>query len=241
MKWLDLTLPTAAENLALDEALLLEAEQSGGHGQVLRVWEPAETFVVLGRSSRRADEVRLDACRRLGIEVYRRSSGGATVLVGPGCLMYAVVLSGQAEAGLPLAGVSHAHQFVLSRHLAALRPHCPLVAAAGTSDLVLGDRKFSGNSLRCLREHVLYHGTILYDFPLRRVGECLRLPARQPAYRAARTHDHFLTNLPLGREQIAAALRAAWQADEPLADWPRERTSRLVVEKYSTAEWNQRL
>ncbi len=117
MKWLDLTLPTAAENLALDEALLLEAEGRGQHGQrsqVLRIWEPTEHFVVLGRSSRRADEVNLDACRRQGIGVYRRSSGGATVLVGPGCLMYAVVLGGDAEAAL--AGVSHAHQFVLSRN-----------------------------------------------------------------------------------------------------------------------------
>src|SRR5262245_15579547 len=145
MKWLDLTLPTAAENLALDEALLIDAEAGGG-GEVLRVWEPRETFVVLGRSSRRAAEARLDACRRQGIGVYRRVSGGAAVLAGPGCLMYAVVLRCAGQAAL--AGVSLAHQHVLSHNLAALRPLSSEVAAAGTSDLALGDRKFSGNSLR---------------------------------------------------------------------------------------------
>jgi lipoate-protein ligase A len=238
MKWLDLTLPTAAENLALDEALLLEAEAGGG-GEVLRVWEPSETFVVLGRSSRRADEVQLDVCRRQGIGVYRRASGGAAVLTGPGCLMYAVVL--RCDAQPAMAGVSLAHEYVLSRNLAALRPHCPQVAAAGTSDLALGGRKFSGNSLRCLRDHVLYHGTILYDFRLEQIGECLRLPPRQPAYRAARGHGDFVTNLPLGREQIEGAFRTAWQADEPLLDWPRERTRRLAEEKYSMAEWNEKL
>jgi lipoate-protein ligase A len=153
--------------------------------------------------------------------------------------MYAVVLS--CKAAPALASVSFAHEYVLSRNLAALRAHCGQVAAAGTSDLTIGNRKFSGNSLRCLREHVLYHGTILYDFPLERIGQCLRMPARQPGYRAARGHTDFLTNLPLGRAQIEAALRSAWQASEPLADWPRELARRLAEEKYSTAQWNEKL
>src|SRR5258705_289501 len=38
MRFLDLTLPAAAENLALDEALLLEAE-AGSAGEILRLWE----------------------------------------------------------------------------------------------------------------------------------------------------------------------------------------------------------
>ena len=37
MRLLDLTLPDPAENLALDEALLLAAE--GGGPEVLRLWE----------------------------------------------------------------------------------------------------------------------------------------------------------------------------------------------------------
>src|SRR5947208_2305701 len=46
MHLLDLTLPTAAENLALDEALLLAAE--GGGPEVLRLWENPSYAVVLG-------------------------------------------------------------------------------------------------------------------------------------------------------------------------------------------------
>ena len=38
MKLLDYTLPSAAENLALDEALLIAAEEGTG-GEVLRLWE----------------------------------------------------------------------------------------------------------------------------------------------------------------------------------------------------------
>jgi lipoate-protein ligase A len=239
MRWLELTAATPPENLALDEALLVEAETGKIRGEVLRIWEPAQTFVVLGRSSRRADEVDLDACRRSGVAVYRRCSGGSTVLVGPGCLMYSLVLNCDAQPAL--RGVAAAHEHVLARMLAALRPLQPGIAAAGTSDLVLGERKFSGNSLRCLRDHILYHGTILYDLPLDLIGRCLRWPARQPEYRRGRVHRDFLANLPLGREQIRDVLRTAWQAEEPMADWPQAATLRLAREKYSTPQWNEKL
>ena len=46
MHFLDLTLPTIGENLALDEALLLQAEAGGG--EALRSWEWEQTCVVLG-------------------------------------------------------------------------------------------------------------------------------------------------------------------------------------------------
>ena len=64
MRLLDLTLETPAENLALDEALLDAAESDTGPGEVLRLWESPREFVVLGTSSRAADEVNIDACRR---------------------------------------------------------------------------------------------------------------------------------------------------------------------------------
>ena len=47
MRYLDLTLPDAAANLALDEALLLQAEETQC-GEVLRVWEWPLPAVVLG-------------------------------------------------------------------------------------------------------------------------------------------------------------------------------------------------
>src|SRR5215469_11853041 len=61
MLYLDRTLPSAAENLALDEALLLEAEAGRG-GEVLRVWEWPELAVVLGSGCRLAEDVDESAC-----------------------------------------------------------------------------------------------------------------------------------------------------------------------------------
>jgi lipoate-protein ligase A len=83
MQRLELTLDTPAENIALDEALLDEAEARGPEAEYLRVWESRAPLVVLGRSSK-AEEVNLAACRERGMPVLRRSSGGAAIVAGPG-------------------------------------------------------------------------------------------------------------------------------------------------------------
>ncbi len=51
MELLELTLATPEENLALDEALLDEAEAAGRPSEVLRLWESILPAVVVGRSS----------------------------------------------------------------------------------------------------------------------------------------------------------------------------------------------
>ncbi len=236
MYQLRLTLPTPAENVALDEALLEACEAGQLAEGVLRLWESPDYFIVLGRSSDPQVEVDLAACRREGVPVLRRPSGGGTVLAGPGCLMYAVVLDYRA---LPhLRAVDGAHRHVLERIAAALAPQVPGVAHAGISDLVIEAEntptlKISGNALRAKRDHFLYHGTLLYDFALDRIGQLLAAPTRVPTYRQCRAHGEFVTNLPLDRDEIEQALIQAWDARQPLADWPRERVAKLVAAKYT--------
>jgi lipoate-protein ligase A len=239
MKLLDLTLATPAENLALDEALLVEAEESGRPGEALRLWESPQLAVVVGRSSRVAEEVDLAECRRRGIPVLRRPSGGAAVVIGPGCLMYAVVLSYKLRP--QLRAIDAAHRFVLGAIAEAAERHLPGVTLQGVSDLAIaGDppRKFSGNSLRCKQSHLLYHGTMLYDFPLDRISTCLRAPPRAPDYRGGRDHRGFVANVPLERSRLREAIVEAFNATESLAEWPRTTTVELVAQRYSRDAWS---
>jgi lipoate---protein ligase len=242
MKFLDLTLPTPAENVALDEALLEEAELSTGppgSAEVLRVWEPLQPMVVIGRSSKADEEVDRATCRDLQIPVLRRSSGGAAIVTGPGCLMYAVVLSYDRHPGLRI--IDSVHRFVLERLARAIEPLLPDVDRQGISDLAWQDRKISGNSLRCRRTHVLYHGTLLYQFPLDLIANCLRTAPRQPEYRRGRDHRAFVANIPLDPGQVRENLRRVWQAATPYDPWPRERTEELVQQRYALDSWNFRL
>ena len=235
MRFLDLTLPSLAENLALDEALLEEAEVAAHPTETLRLWEPRQLGVVIGRSSNMA-EVRDDTRRELNLPVLRRISGGAAVVVGPGCLMYALVLSLRQRP--ELQSIDRAHAAVLGTIAAVLRPTVPGLAHRGICDLAIGERKVSGNSVRLKREHLLYHGTLLYDFPLDLIGRCLEMPLRQPEYRRARPHEEFVANLPLDAAALRAALRAAWGAHESCDAWPQGLVAQLVAEKYSRRQWN---
>lgn len=241
MYHLPLTLETPAANLALDEALLEAAEAGELPVEVLRTWEPVEPFVVLGRSSP-LSEVNLEACRRDGVAVLRRASGGATVVAGPGCLIYALVLDRTART--ELAGVDSAHQHVLTTIAGALSTFASEITRAGVSDLTLPAggggplRKFSGNSLRIRRRRLLYHGTLLYDFPIERLSDWLARPVRQPDYRDQRSHADFLTNLPATQDALVTALSATWNADQLMKDWPHERTAKLAATRYSTIDWS---
>ena len=107
---------------------------------------------------------------------------------------------------------------MLGKLAAACRGCCPGISRQGISDLAWQDRKFSGNSLRVKRDHILYHGTLLYDFPLPLIGELLATPPRQPVYRQWREHDAFVINLPLTREPLRRAVIDAWQAHESLTE-----------------------
>ncbi len=239
MELLDLTLPTPADNLALDEALLDQAESDGREDGLLRLWEPSDHFVVVGRSTRVAQEVNLAACRDDGIPVLRRCSGGAAVVAGPGCLMYAVVISYRRHPQLKSIGA--AHQFVLERVESAVSQTVAGVRRQGISDLTIGAQKFSGNSLRCKRDHFLYHGTLLYDYPLAHIAQYLNVPPRQPEYRGGRGHLEFVRNLPSRSDLLRHSLTGVWQADRPRSDWPRQVTRQLSTDRYQQASWNLRL
>jgi lipoate-protein ligase A len=95
--------------------------------------------------------------------------------------------------------------------------------------------------MRCKRNGFLYHGTLLYDFPLELIEACLNTPPRQPDYRAGRSHDEFVMNAPVACNDLRQTLIAAWDANTNLVDWPREETVRLAIEKYSQEEWTLRL
>jgi lipoate-protein ligase A len=142
--------------------------------------------------------------------------------------------------------INATHQFVLERVAQALSTLTPSIVRTGISDLAIpvahpqGSEtrlhKFSGNSLRCKRTHLLYHGTLLYDFDLPRISRWLKMPPRHPEYRSARAHEQFVTNLPVPGDQMIQALIRGWQARKPLDDWPQERTARLTREKYHIEE-----
>jgi len=237
MYLLDLTLPDPAQNLALDEALLVQAE-AGELADGLRFWEAQRPVVILGSACRLAQDVDEQACLENGVSILRRSSGGGTVLLGPGCLCFTLVLAYE-RAGA-LRGVRSSCAFILDRVRLALAGLVDDIELAGTSDLAIAGRKFSGNAQQRKRRYLLHHGTILYDFDLKSVERYLRMPVRRPEYRQHRSHAEFLTNLAADCADLKNRLGRVWQVQGPIFNWPRQLMDNLVAQKYSRPEWARR-
>jgi len=236
MRFLDLTLSTPEHNLACDEALLHGCEKSEGD-EILRVWEASHPFAVVGYGGKIAAEVNLPACRKIGIAVLRRCSGGGAVVQGPGCLNYALVL--RTDGDNSLHRVPETNRFVLGRLKQALEPIVgPGIEIQGSSDLALRNKKFSGNAQYRKRRYLLFHGTLLLHFDISLIETLLPMPAKQPAYRQRRAHDDFLTNLNLPPDKVKEALRQSWSAEEEFKNIPLEAIEILARERYSNDEWN---
>ncbi|HEX8237712.1 MAG TPA: lipoate--protein ligase family protein [Abditibacteriaceae bacterium] len=236
MKLLDLSFETPQENLACDEALLDWSEEESG-AAVLRFWESPRHFVTLGYTDGASREADREACRVLDIPILRRCSGGGTVLQGPGCLNYALVMP-IPQSG-PLSNLSDTNGFIMQRHREVLTQLLGApVSSEGFTDLAIGGLKFSGNAQRRRRRTLLFHGTFLLDFDLSLIERVLNMPSKQPQYRNTRSHHDFVTNIGATRESIKRVLQETWQAHRVLESWPRERMAALAGGKYADDAWN---
>jgi lipoate-protein ligase A len=91
VKTLEHSLPEPAHNMACDEILLDEVNE-GRREPVLRFWEARTYFAIVGYGNSIQLECDTEACKRLGIPILRRISGGGAILQGPGCLNYSLVM-----------------------------------------------------------------------------------------------------------------------------------------------------
>jgi lipoate-protein ligase A len=233
--------PESAGHLALDEALL-QAAESGVAGECLRIWESAETFVVLGAGGRWSEEVVHHEARHLGIPVLRRSSGGGTVLQGPGCVNFVAVLDCRKRPDLQT--VAGTNEIVLGSVLEALSLQGYSLEIRGSSDLAHGKRKVSGNAQRRRKHFVLFHGTLLTNrFDLSLISQVLAHPVRQPDWREQRAHGDFVDCLNVDTDRFWKHWTELWGA-RPSDSVPQSilrLAQELVRDKFSQSEWNRSL
>jgi lipoate-protein ligase A len=232
----DLTLESPSENLACDE-VLLDLCEAGVAGELLRVWEPPNYFVVLGYANQAATEANLPFCRQNTIPVHRRCTGGGTVLQGPGSLNYSLIL--RTDPHGPCHSIKATNDFVMNRHRTAL---CDLLKAPveirGHTDLAIGGLKFCGNAQRRKKNFLIFHGSFLLHSDIELMEHAIPLPSKQPDYRLGRSHSDFLMNLKLRPSLLKDGLRKAWNASAPLPLIPFDQIGLLAQEKYSRHDWN---
>ncbi|MBF0253297.1 MAG: lipoate--protein ligase family protein [Candidatus Omnitrophica bacterium] len=240
---------TPEENLALDEVMLLSADK-GLIGPTLRFWESNDIFVVLGRACKHKDEVKLQSCSQDRIKVLRRISGGGTVLQGPGCLNYSLVLPYDKDP--EYANINDSYHAVLGLISQGINVGAGYsdkvkktnnVEIRGLSDISINGLKFSGNAQARKKMFFLQHGTILYDFDITKIPLYLKHPPKEPEYRQGRQHADFIKNADINIADFKKALSSIFNVKEQMSldDDLTEKTRKLVEHKYLADTWNYSL
>lgn len=118
------------------------------------MWQ-VEPSVIFGRNQLIENEVNLDFCRKHHIQMYRRKSGGGCVYADMNNVMFSYITS-EEQVG-----------FTFNRYINmvvhTLQRLGVDASSSGRNDVMIGNRKVSGNAFYKIPGHSIVHGTMLYD------------------------------------------------------------------------------
>jgi lipoate-protein ligase A len=249
---LPLETDNAFMNMAIDEAILT-ARIAGQVPNTLRFYRWQPSTVSIGKNQNPENEIYLDACKQLGVDVVRRISGGGTVYHDfEGEVTYSV--TAKAEA-LGTADITSVYAKIYEAIKDALRilgitadfsggdaKNCP--------NMTVNGKKISGSSQTITRGVVLQHGTVLRSVDLPKMFTLLNLK-NASCTQAADIAKRKITSIQneLGHavmpDTVAYALAQGFRAmlriqleAGVLTAYEVELANKLCKAKYATKAWN---
>jgi len=209
---------TGAENMAMDEALLHEANRSGAAFLRLYRWSPP--CLSFGRNEPARARYDRSAIERLGLDVVRRPTGGRAVWHEHE-LTYAVAAP-VAAFGTLRASYRAIHERLAAalRRLgaaAALAAHRRAPGLDDTSgacfaapvggEIVVAGRKLVGSAQVRHGSAFLQHGSMLLDGS----QQVVETVSRRPSPNGSATTLSAILGRPVGFDEVASAIAAAWE------------------------------
>lgn len=154
------TLPTTTCERKLTYYLATEeyiARQLTGE-EYFFMWQVKPT-VIFGRNQLIQNEVNIDFCREHNINTFRRKSGGGCVYADMNNIMFSYITHDE--------NVSLTFSKYINMVVATLKKLGINAKASGRNDIMIGDRKVSGNAFYHIPGRSIVHGTMLYDTNMR--------------------------------------------------------------------------
>jgi lipoate-protein ligase A len=167
------------------------------------VWQPEKSCIVLGTSNTPETAVHTDLAAAEGVPVYKRHSGGQTVILTPKTIVISIRFHSDALEN-PKTYFRKINRIIMD----ALEEMGIInLGEKGISDITIGEKKILGSSIYRKRTMVLYHAVLNIAESPGFIARYLKHPSKEPDYRAGRKHEEFVTSIhaegyPLETEQI---------------------------------------
>lgn len=172
------------------------------------VWQ-SEPTVIIGRNQDLEAEVNLEYCRKHGVDVVRRKSGGGCVYSDKGNIMISYI----SRRG----DVSAVFDRYLSELTACLRSIGLDASRSERNDVLVGGMKVSGNAFHQLPDRSIVHGTLLFSTDFDALEQAIRPPVEKLVRHGIRSVRQRVANL----------------SDFLSPDWTVERLMKYLVEYFT--------
>lgn len=136
-------------------------------GDYFFMWQ-VEPSVIFGRNQLIESEVNLDFCKRRNIQPYRRKSGGGCVYADMNNVMFSYVTC---EEQVNFTFSRYINMVVLALQRLGID-----ASPSGRNDVMIGNKKVSGNAFYKVPGHCIVHGTMLYDTDMLNMAGVLTPP-----------------------------------------------------------------
>ena len=155
------------------------------------VWEPGGLCIVLGQSNQLDQSVYIERTTVDGVPVYKRASGGETVVLSTGTLVVSILKRGDGLRSPRLYFNAYNEKIIQALRGLGVKN----LSANGISDICIGNQKILGSSIYRSKDRVFYHGVLNRAESVDVIERYLKHPVREPAYRDGRGHREFVTSL----------------------------------------------
>ncbi|WEU40592.1 MAG: lipoate--protein ligase family protein [Candidatus Odinarchaeum yellowstonii] len=168
-----LTVNKAAVNMAIDSAILDEVSV-GRSPPTLRLYRWKPSAVSVGYFQSVNEEVDVEACKKSGVDIVRRITGGGAVYHSyEGEITYSVIVPENYE-GIPKDIIS-SYELICSGIVKALSWLGLKAEFKPVNDIQVDGKKISGNAQTRRKGVILQHGTILLDLNVKEMFNFLKV------------------------------------------------------------------
>jgi lipoate-protein ligase A len=155
------------------------------------IWEPGFLCIVLGQSNDLERSVWVENVEADKIPVYKRPSGGETVVLSPDTMVISILKRGDGLRSPRKYFDTYNEQIISALRALGINN----LAKDGISDIRIGDKKILGSSIYRDKDRVLYHAVLNRAEPADTIERYLKHPPREPGYRRGRTHRDFVASM----------------------------------------------